>query len=114
MDIILLLVFSYLIHQRAKLAGEIPFRWVLRFAMVWLLISTLCTFLMGQIWDLDFSRFSLADPQLLVPMVITGLVSVGLSTIAFLLIYRHLSRLAEENEESEDGQEPEKDLSYFR
>lgn len=114
MDIVILLLFTSLIHKRAKEAGEMPFRWVLRYAMIWLLISTASTYLMTLIWPMDFSQFNLMnpDPEMLLPLAIAGIVSLGLCTIAFLFIYRKLGQISDEQEPEEE--EPEKDLSYFR
>lgn len=115
MDIVILLLFCYLLHKKANKIGIRPWPWLIRYALVWMLISTLITVAGTRFMGLDFSQVEIfnLDPEIAGQLAILGLINLGLCTLAFLLFYKHIQKLNPKPEEPED-EEPEKDLSYFR
>jgi hypothetical protein len=82
-----------------------------------LLISTLITVIGTRFLGIDTDQIELfnLDPEIAGQLAILGLVNLGLCTGAFFLFYRHLAKLgANDTDEPEEDEEPEKDLSYFR
>lgn len=119
MEIVLLILFSYLIYKQAKKAEERPMKWVFRFSLFWLLLSTIISILGTQVFGIQpQSDFSLNVPEdQMLPLVLLSLINVAIVTAIFVWMYSHLHKLAsfrDGQRQKEEEQKEEKDLSYFR